>query len=112
MKLLTVENAKTTKGEDLGFLTGILYLAPSRVSGRNVCSHASEGCIAVCLYLAGMGVFSNVQKARIAKTLLFFKDPLAFIELLEKDIIALIKKAKKLNLKPCVRLNGTSDLPW
>jgi len=112
MKLLTVENAKTTKGENLGFLTGILYLAPYNLSGRNVCSHASEGCAAACLFTAGMGIFANVQTARKAKTLLFFRDSKEFIELLEKDITALIKRAKKLGLIPCVRLNGTSDLPW
>ena len=26
--LLTTQNAKTSKGEDLGYLTGILYMAP------------------------------------------------------------------------------------
>jgi len=112
MKLLTVENAKTTKGESMGYLTGILYLAPHNLSGRNVCSHASIACTKECLFFAGMGIFANVQAARKAKTLLFFRDSKEFIELLEKDILALIKKAKKLNLIPCVRLNGTSDLPF
>ena len=31
---------------------------------------------------------------------------------LRKDIKALAKKAKKLNLIPAVRLNGTSDIEW
>lgn len=112
MNLLTVENAKTTKGESLGFLTGILYLAPSDLSGRNVCPHASEGCIAACLFSAGMGAFSNVKDARIAKTRAFFRDPKAFVETLAEDIAALERRARKLGLEPCVRLNGTSDLPW
>ena len=80
MKYLTTENAKTTKGESLGYLTAILYLAPSTLSGRNVCSHASEGCILSCLNLAGMGAFGNVQDARIAKTKAFFASPKAFVE--------------------------------
>ena len=67
-QLLGVANAKTTKGEALGYLTGILYLAPHKISGRNVCAHASKGCAGGCLYTAGMGAFSNVQAARIAKT--------------------------------------------
>ena len=33
-------NAKTVKGEQLGFLTGILYLAPSNLSGYQVCPMA------------------------------------------------------------------------
>jgi hypothetical protein len=112
MKYLTTENAKTTKGEDLGFLTAILYLAPSALSGRNVCSHASEGCILSCLNLAGMGAFSNVQDARIAKTREFFKAPRAFVEQLAEDIEAAERRAARLGLELCVRLNGTSDLPW
>lgn len=112
MNLLTVENAKTTKGEELGFLTGILYLAPFNLSGKNVCSHATEGCIFSCLFTAGMGAFSNVRDARIAKTQAFFKSPKAFVESLAEDVEALIRKARRLGMEPCVRLNGTSDLPW
>ena len=112
MKLLTTENAKTTKGESLGYLTAILYLAPSNLSGRNVCSHASEGCIFSCLNLSGMGVFSNVQDARIAKTKAFFSNPKQFVEDLAKDVEAAQRKAAREGLELCVRLNGTSDLPW
>ena len=67
--LLTTQNAKTSKGENLGYLTGILYLAPSDiVEGINLCPFASKGCKEACLYKAGRGKFSNVQKARIKKT--------------------------------------------
>jgi len=52
--LLTIENAKTVKGESLGYLTGILYLAPSTESvqygGGNLCPMASAGCINGCLF--------------------------------------------------------------
>ena len=112
MKYLTTENAKTTKGESLGYLTAILYLAPSYLSGRNVCSHASEGCIASCLNLAGMGAFGNVQDARVSKTKAFFANPKAFVEQLAEDIAAAHRKAEREDLELCVRLNGTSDLPW
>lgn len=112
MQLLTQGDAKTSKGEAAGYLTGILYLAPFNLSGRNVCPHASDGCAAACLFSAGMGAFSNVQDARIAKTKAFFRDPKAFVETLAQDIEALKRKAARLGLSPCVRLNGTSDLPW
>ena len=65
---LNAHNAKTVKGEKLNVLTGILYLAPAKLSGYEVCPKRTEGCTAACLYTAGMGGFSNVQKARIAKT--------------------------------------------
>jgi len=112
MKLLTTANYKTIKGEKLGVLTGILYLAPAKISGYEVCPRRSKGCTAACLYTAGMGAFSTVQHARIQKTKLFFEDRENFLTQLKKDIKALVKKANKLNFKPAVRLNGTSDIEW
>lgn len=112
MKLLTIENAKTSKGVKLGYYTGILYLAPAKISGYEVCPRRSAGCTEACLYTAGMGIFSNVQKARIAKTKWFFEDRDGFIQQLRADIKSIVKKASKLGLRPAVRLNGTSDIEW
>jgi hypothetical protein len=103
-------DAKTIKGQKYGYLTGVLYLAPFNISGFNTCPMASNGCKKACLYTAGRGRFNNVQQARINKTRFFFNDRAKFIELLDKDIQKLKNKAKKLNLIPVVRLNGTSDL--
>ena len=112
MKLLGTNSAKTVKGESLSYLTGILYLAPHTLSGAgNVCPWAAS-CKKGCLNSAGKGAFSNVQKARIAKTRLFFTDRDAFMETLFEDCKALISKAKRLSMLPCVRLNGTSDLAF
>jgi hypothetical protein len=112
--LLSIDtNAKTVKGQKLGYLTGILYLAPANQSGHQVCAMAAlAGCEAACLYTAGMGVFSTVQAARIAKTVLFFAERETFMALLVKNITALVKRAAKLGLEPLVRLNGTSDIKW
>ena len=112
MKLLTTANYKTVKGEKLGYLTGILYLAPAKISGFEVCPRRSPGCTAACLYTAGMGAFSNVQQARIKKTKQFFEDRDNFLMQLRKDITALVRKAKKTNMTPAIRLNGTSDIEW
>ena len=112
MKLLTTANYKTVKGEKLGYLTGILYLAPAKISGYEVCPRRSAGCTAACLYTAGMGAFSTVQQARIKKTKQFFEDRDNFLMQLRKDITALVRKAKKTNMTPAVRLNGTSDIEW
>ena len=44
-KLLNIDNnAKTIKGQKYGYKTAILYLAPSTLSGFNVCPMASNGC--------------------------------------------------------------------
>lgn len=113
MKLLGIDtNSKTIKGQKFGYMTGIIYLAPSIESGKNLCAHASEGCKAACLFTAGRGRMSNVKNARIAKTKFFIENRSAFLAQLEKEIVSLVKKAEKNGMTPVLRLNGTSDLPW
>ena len=112
MKLLGIANTKTMKGEKLGFRTYIMHLAPSRLSGYQVCPMASPGCASACLNLSGMGVFSNVQKARIQKTKRFFEDRGAFMDQLVKEVQAAIRSSAKAGLTPVFRLNGTSDIRW
>ena len=112
MQLLGHSSAKTQKGESVGYLTGILYLAPHILSGAgNVCPWAAE-CKKSCLNTSGRGAFNSVQKARIKKTRLFFSDRNAFMETLYSDCKSLIAKAKRAGLLPCIRLNGTSDLAF
>jgi hypothetical protein len=112
--LLTVDsNAKTVKGQKLGFMTGILYMAPVDISGYQVCSMAKIAqCDKACLYTSGRGAMTSVQIARINKAKAFFESREEFMQLLAKDISKLIKKAAKNNMVPLVRLNGTSDIKW
>lgn len=112
MKLLGIANTKTMKGEKLGYRTYIMHLAPSTLSGYQVCPMASPGCASACLNLSGMGRFSNVQAARIAKTKLFFQDRGLFMFKLLKEIRAAIRSSQKAGLTPVFRLNGTSDIRW
>lgn len=111
-KLLSINSdSKTVKGLKDGYLTGILYLAPLNIGGfGNVCPKASKGCAKACLYTSGRGSFSNVQQSRINKTRLYFEQTETFFAQLDREIKALLWKANILGLKPCVRLNGTSDL--
>ena len=112
-KLLNIDNnAKTVKGQKYKYLTGILYLAPARTSGFNVCPMASAGCKASCLFTAGRGKFNNVMQGRINKTRWFFLERHTFLKQLKNEIKRLIIKAKKMGLKPAVRLNGTSDIEF
>jgi hypothetical protein len=112
--LLSVSSdAKTIKGETLGFLTGILYLAPATTTKWNTCPMAKLAqCDVACLNSAGRGAFSSVQQARVNKTTWFFTERNSFMQQLVVDIAKLIKKANKQGLKPLVRLNGTSDIQW
>lgn len=118
-KLLSTANPKIQKGTKLGYLSFILHLAPSTLSGHNTCPKATRGCIAACLNTAGRGgMFKRgettnvIQKARIRKTEYFYNDRAGFMKDLYADICKGIRLANKLGLTPVFRLNGTSDLSW
>lgn len=114
-KLVLSINAdnKTYKGVNLGYLTGILYLAPSDISGYQICPLAKKaGCEKACLYTAGRGAFNSTQKARINKTKRLFEDRIEFLNDLVYSIKSVVRKAEKKGLTPLIRLNGTSDLLW
>ena len=107
-------DAKTSKGEKIGYLTGILYLAPYKtIPLFNTCAMAEiADCGNACLYTAGRGKYNNVQKGRINKTNWFYADKNGFMLRLVKNIKSLVKKANKTGLIPLIRLNGTSDIKW
>ena len=106
-------DAKTVKGEVLNVLTGILYLAPSDISGYQVCPMAKKAsCEIGCLFSAGRGIMTPVRDARINKTVRFFEDRQNFMLDIIFSIQALRRKAAKLGMIPMVRLNGTSDVLW
>jgi hypothetical protein len=118
-KLLSTANPKIQKGTKLGYLSFILHLAPSDLSGKNTCPKATKGCIAACLNTAGRGGMfrkgentNTIQKARIRKTVQFFFDREQFMKDLYQDIVKAKKFAEKQGLIPVFRLNGTSDLSW
>ena len=114
MKLLSInQDSKTIKGLEKGYLTGIMYLAPYTIGGKNICPFAkAAGCIDACLNTAGRGIFNNVQQARLNRTKLFHSDINAFMNKLAVEIEALEKTAIKNGLIPVVRLNGLSDINW
>ena len=115
LKLLSVgNNAKTVKGDGSEYLTAILYLAPADiVDGLNVCPMAVlAGCKAGCLYSAGRGQMNSVQTARKRKTILWRDYRSMFIEQLESDLERFYNYCKRKGIQACVRLNGTSDIPF
>lgn len=114
MKLLSInQDSKTIKGLEKGYLTGIMYLAPYTLGGKNICPFAkAAGCTEACLNTAGRGIFNNVQKARLKRTALFHSDINAFMNMLALEIHALEKTAIKRGLIPVIRLNGLSDIEF
>ena len=107
--MITTNNAKTSKGEKIGFLTGILYMLPV----VEVCPFSKVGgCIDLCLVKAGRGNMPSVKTARAERTDIFLNDKNSFFNSLILDIQILIIDAKKQGLTPCIRLNGTSDINY
>jgi hypothetical protein len=105
-------NAKTVKGDGV-YETAIMYLAPSSLSGTNVCPMAEQaGCIAGCLNTAGRGRFSQVQTARINKTKRYLASRTAFMAELVDNLERFAAYCGRKGVKPAVRLNGTSDIQW
>lgn len=106
-------DAKTSKGEKLGYRTAILYLSPADMSGVQLCPMARiAGCEAACLYTAGRGAMSNVHLARLRKTLMFLQYRAEFLALLARNIRSFVAKCRREGVTPLIRLNGTSDVRW
>jgi hypothetical protein len=106
-------NPKVAKNTKLGWGTAVLHLAPANMSGYQVCSARSPGCEAACLHYAGGAHLQSLKdRSRIAKTKFFFENKEAFMAQLLKEITAHVRKMDRMGLKPAVRLNATSDIPW
>lgn len=104
-------SSKVKKGEKENYWTGILYLAPSMLSGFNTCPKASKGCIAGCLNTSGQAIMNKgIVPSRIKKTWLFYANRQFFIDWLHAEIEAGQKQAERKGMNYAVRLNGTSDL--
>jgi hypothetical protein len=109
MNLLSIESdPKTIKGSRYGFLTAVQYFKPN----YKTCMFASKGCMSACLNTAGRGNMSPIQKSRKNKRNLFYSNIEDYSFQLTKEIHAFVRKAQRNGKKPCVRLNGTSDITW
>lgn len=104
-------NAKTIKGNAKGFKTAILYLTPADGSGSNLCALAALAlCAAPCLATAGRGAMSNVQMARLRKTLFWLQFQSEAIAMIKRDIARYAAQCAREGYTLLVRLNGTSDI--
>lgn len=114
-KLLGVSgDAKTSKGEKLGFKTAILYMAPAMQSGEQLCPMATIAqCDLACLFTAGRGAMAPVFYSRLRKALFWQQYREEFIALLKKEIVNLYARSQKDgDWELLVRLNGTTDIRW
>lgn len=127
--LLTKGNTKILKTNSLSdeYVTYILHLLPAdawrsyftpdqqgqlKIRQKTLCPFAEIAkCKDVCLNTAGRGKFSNVQLARLKRTMLFLLDRERFFDMLIGEIFTARSKIG-VRKKLAIRLNGTSDICW
>ena len=110
-------NAKTIKGDGSEYETGIKYMLPYKTvfKGKvhNLCALADKAkCHEGCLNTAGRGQMGVVQRGRKRKTMLYLSDKIGFMDALYKDLTRFSTRNTKRDVKPCIRLNGTSDIQY
>ncbi len=107
-------SSKIAKGLQYNEMTYILYLAPANQSGYEVCPMRTPECTEACLTESGhnrIDVKKNaINKARIAKTKLFFEQREFFMGWLVTEIEKAKAVAADKGMRFSVRLNGTSDI--
>ena len=116
-------NLKAQKNLGLKVHTYFLSLAPSDISGFNVCPIANKisikenhkqksNCSSVCVAFNGNGNYPNVINSRINKTKRFFEDRNNFLNDLILDIFKAVEYSKFYGFEPTFRLNSYSDIKF
>jgi len=114
-RLLSTDSPKAVKASGYGYFNGINYMAPHKSGGvGNLCSHASPICIKVCLGTeSGQAAMSEtVRESRQRKAVYFMRNRDEYMQEFAYHVEKLISKAVELGLKPAVRPNGSSDIPY
>lgn len=107
-------NTKTRKNGGRGYRTAGLSLAPVWESGvGSTCPHATDGCSASCLNETGLAaIWPDIRAARIAKTVVYFRQREWFLDTLQHELTRWQRSAKRGNTTLAVRLNMFSDIAW
>jgi hypothetical protein len=123
-RIFSTDSPKAIKADAFGYLNAIHYMAPSDLSGFNLCPHASAGCKALCLgwtsgqasmvkRLSGRTAQGNsVRQSRIDKARRFMRDRKAYMADIVRSIELEQAKAFRLGKELCVRLNGSTDIAF
>ena len=121
-RLLSTDSAKAAKALGFGYLNGILYAAPHSTAGvGDLCPSSTEGCRALCLglYSGQASMVADLENgtnatrdSRVAKARLFMSDRVFYLNQIALQIVRLSAKAEREGLKACIRLNGSTDIPF
>jgi hypothetical protein len=114
-RIFSTDSPKAIKANKFGYINAIHYMAPHKSAGvGNLCSHASLGCIALCLgeHSGAAIYYPAVIQSRRAKAQRFMRDRARYLLDMVRAIDALIVKAKRMRKKLALRLNGSTDVAY
>lgn len=120
-RIFSLDSPKAIKARGFGYLNAIHYMAPASLAGvGNLCPAATDGCIKLCLgeYSGQAGMvkhdsdMNSVRLSRREKAQRFMRDRKAYMRDVVRSIELAQAKAEKLDLKLCVRMNGSTDIAW
>ena len=105
---LLSSSTKTEKCLTVGVLARVLYLTPGVF-----CPEATPGCLRSCLgHTSGRMQMPTHAAARDRRAAHYIEHPSLFMARLKVELAEHCQEAARLDLRPAVRLNATSDLPW
>lgn len=120
-QIFSLDSAKAVKAQAYGYLNAIHYMAPADVAGvGNLCPSATDGCRAACLgwysgqasMVAHDADINSVRQSRMDKARRFMKDRAAYMRDVVRSIELAERKAARMGLQLCVRMNGSADISW
>lgn len=102
---------KVELGEGFGYMTSVLYIAPAKLAGYEVCAGRSAACTKSCLsHKSGHLVFH--QAGAVFRSWAAKYYPADFNTAVQAELLKEKNKADRTGYKMAVRLNGTSDRVW
>lgn len=120
-RIFSTDSAKAAKAQGYGYLNAIHYMAPADVAGvGDLCPSRTPGCTAACLgwysgqasMVANDADINSVRQSRMDKARRFMRDRAAYMRDVVRAIELAERKAARMGLQLCVRMNGSTDISW
>jgi hypothetical protein len=119
-QFFSLDSPKAIKAREYGYMNAINYMAPASTAGvGDMCPWSSVACRALCLgehsgqaAMHAEGDDNACLRSRKAKTVMFMRARAQFMRELAACIGRAARKAQRLGLQLCVRLNGATDINW
>ena len=120
-RFFSVDSPKAIKAAKFHYLNAINYMAPHTSGGvGNLCSHASAGCIALCLgresgqaaMVSRVTGTNGVRQSRERKARYFMQERTAYLNEMLLHIARNVRSARNKGLTLAVRPNGSTDIAY